>query len=165
VDQTNGTISANSLATNFWFDHRSQQIKKAEPGGLVSKTRYDGARRTTKTYLTDGYQDATWTDAGSVSNNNVLRQTEQQYDANGNVIFVIAKDRFHDETATGELANPTTAPKARVSYSASYYDSANRLTAMVNVGTNGGSTYTRPSSVPSASDTVLVVSYTYNAAG
>jgi RHS repeat-associated protein len=165
VDQTNGTISANSLATNFWFDHRRQPIKKAEPGGLVTKTRYDGARRVTKTYLTDGYQDVTWTDAGSVSTNNVLSQTEKQYDANGNVLFVITKDRFHDETATGELGNPTTAPKARVSYSASYYDAANRLTASVNVGTNGGSTYTRPSTVPAGSDTVLLSTFGYNAAG
>ena len=42
---------------------------------------------------------------------------------------------------------------------AAYYDVANRLTAQVNVGTNGGSAYTRPGSVPAASDTVLVTKY------
>src|SRR5262249_28420363 len=52
-------------------------------------------------------------------------------------------------------------PKARDYYEAYYYDAANRLTADVNVGTNGGSAYTRPGSVPAASDTVLVTSYGY----
>src|SRR5262249_19549199 len=77
----------------------------------------------------------------------------------------ITKDRFHDETATGELGDATTAPKARVSYVAMYYDAADRLMATVKVGTNGGSAYTRPSSVPSRSDTALVTDQTYNAAG
>src|SRR5262249_12626261 len=40
-----------------------------------------------------------------------------------------------------------------------------RLTDSVDVGTNGGSSYTRPSSVPSRSDSVLVQSQAYNAAG
>ena len=37
--------------------------------------------------------------------------------------------------------------------------------ADVNVGTNGGSAWTRPSSVPSPSATVLVTTTAYNAAG
>src|SRR5262249_12142587 len=45
------------------------------------------------------------------------------------------------------------------------YDPAERLTATVDVGTNGGSAYTRPASVPARSDTVLVTSMTYNTAG
>src|SRR5437667_125891 len=75
------------------------------------------------------------------------------------------RQRFHDETATGTLGNPTTGPKARVSYVASYYDAGNRLTDTVDVGTNGGSAYTRPGSVSSRSDTALVVSYGYDSAG
>src|SRR5207247_1577331 len=90
---------------------------------------------------------------------------EFTYDANGNVILTTARERNHDETATGALGNATTTPKARVSYVADYYDAANRLTAVADVGTNGGSSYTRPSSAPSRSDTVLVTSVAYNAAG
>ena len=71
----------------------------------------------------------------------------------------------HNETATGALGDPNTAPKARVSYAAAYYDLADRPTATVDVGTNGGSAWTRPSSVPARSDTVLVTSRTYTAAG
>src|SRR5262249_4362268 len=87
------------------------------------------------------------------------------YDADSNAILVTTKDRFHDETGTGELGNPTTAPKARVSYEAMYYDKANRLTDAANVGTNSGTAYTRPGTPPARSDTVLVNSSTYNAAG
>src|SRR5262249_631017 len=42
---------------------------------------------------------------------------------------------------------------------------ANRLTDAANVGTNGGTAYTRPGTPPARSDTVLVNSSTYNAAG
>ena len=42
---------------------------------------------------------------------------------------------------------------------------ANRLTDSVNVGTNGGSAYTRPTSPPAASDTVLLSHTAYTDAG
>src|SRR5260370_14851714 len=79
--------------------------------------------------------------------------------------MTIPKDRYLDETTTGELGNATTSPKARVSYTAAYFDADDRETAAVAVGTNGGTAYTRPSSVPSASDTVLVSLTNYNGAG
>ncbi len=47
----------------------------------------------------------------------------------------------------------------------SYYDSANRLIATVNVGTNGNSFYPRPSTVPLPYDTTLVTIYGYGPAG
>jgi RHS repeat-associated protein len=165
VDQTNGTVSANSLTSDTFYDHRGEVIETAAPGGLVTKTQYDGAGRATKTFTTDGLGDNGWADANSVANNNVLTQTETQYDANSNVILTIGKERFHDETATGELGDSATAPHARVSYLASYYDAADRLVASVNVGTNGGAAYTRPTTVPPRSDTTLITSYIYNDAG
>ena len=55
--------------------------------------------------------------------------------------------------------------RARTSYEAFYYDRADRLTAAVDVGTNGGVAYARPASGPARSDTVLVTSYAYDAAG
>src|SRR5262249_40752202 len=33
VDQGNGTISASSLNTNTWYDHRGHRIKSSPPGG------------------------------------------------------------------------------------------------------------------------------------
>jgi RHS repeat-associated protein len=162
VDQGNGTISPTSLTTNVWYDHRGNVIKTSAPGGLVTKTQHDGAGRPNKSFTTDGAGDVTWADARTIlPTNTVLTQIETQYDSNGNSIFVISKQRFHDVTTTGEL-DPTT---SRISFEASYYDLANRLTATVNVGTNGGTAYTRPPTVPPRSDTVLVTSQTYNAAG
>src|SRR5205823_4717469 len=46
-----------------------------------------------------------------------------------------------------------------------YYDKADRLTDSVDVGTNGGGAWARPGSVPARSDTVLVTTQAYNAAG
>jgi len=83
-------------------------------------------------------------------------QVETTYDADSNAILTTTRQRNHDETATGALGNATTAPKARVSYAAGYYDAANRLTDSVNVGTNGATAWTRPSTPPARSDTVLV---------
>src|SRR5262249_50657057 len=40
-------------------------------------------------------------------------------------------------------------------------DAANRMTTMVDVGTNGGTAYTRPSTPPAASDTVLRTDTSY----
>ena len=96
----------------------------------------------------------------------VLQQIETTYDSNSHsnsqVILVTAKQRFHDETGTGAFGTASTGVKARVSYAASYFDGADRLTGVVDVGTNGGTSYTRPSSVPSRSDTVLVTTTAYN---
>ncbi|HLJ97197.1 MAG TPA: RHS repeat-associated core domain-containing protein [Gemmataceae bacterium] len=165
VDPNDGTVSLASLTTSSWYDHRGNVIKRVSPGGLVTKNQYDGAGMLVATYQTDGQGDATWADAGSVANNNVLSQTETQYDADNNPILVIARQRFHDETAAGALGDPTNSPKARVSYVASYYDPANRLTDQVDVGTNGGMAYTRPDAPPAGSDTVLVTHTDYDPAG
>ena len=164
VDQTSGLVSANSLTTNTWYDHRGDVLKVSAPGGLVTKTSYDGAGRPTVVYTTDGYLDSSWSDAGTVSaNNNVLTQTETTYDNDGNAILVTTRDRFDNETQGGPLGNPSTRPYARVYYVANYYDAANRLTDSANVGTNGGTAYTRPSTVPARSNTVLVNSTGYKA--
>ena len=98
-----------------------------------------------------------------------MQQIETAYNSNSHsnshVILVTAKQRFHDETGTGALGTASTGVKARVSYAASYFDGADRLTGVVDVGTNGGTSYTRPSTVPSRSDTVLVTTTAYNSAG
>ena len=52
-----------------------------------------------------------------------------------------------------------------MTYATSYFDAAGRDIADVDLGTNGGTTYTRPPDVPAASDTVLVTATAYNAAG
>ena len=122
VDPSNGSVSSTALTGNTWYGHRGEVIKSSQPGGLVMKSQYDGAGRLTKQFTTDGGGDSGWSDAEDVTGDKVLSQSEMQYDAAGNAILMITKDRFHDETATGELGDASTSPKARVSYSASYYD-------------------------------------------
>jgi hypothetical protein len=175
VDPSTGTVSTNSLATNTWYNHRGLVIETSPPGlgeppGVSPrvKTAYDGAGRTTVTYTTDGNGDAapgttnSWANAGTVSTtNNVLTQAETSYDADSNVLLTTTRQRNHDETTGGPLGNETTTPKARVSFLANYYDLANRLTTTVDVGTNGTGTYTRPSTPPAASDTVLRTDSSY----
>jgi RHS repeat-associated protein len=167
VDQNNGTVSTNSLTTGTWYDHRGNVLKIVQPGGPVTKYRYNGAGLKVAEYITDGLGDVTWADAGTVANNNVLSETDTQYDGDGNPILVVQRERFHDETMHGALgdANSTDHGKARASYVASYYDPANRLTDQVNVGTNGGMPYVRPDTVPDRSDTVLVTHTDYNPGG
>ena len=162
VDPSSGSVSSSALVTQFWFDPRGLVIKQSSPGGLVTKLTHDGARRNTVQQTTDGGGDTAYTDADDVTGDAVLQQVETTYDSNSHVVLVTAKQRFHDETGTGALGTASTGVKARVSYAASYFDGADRLTGVVDVGTNGGSSYTRPSTVPSRSDTVLVTTTAYN---
>jgi RHS repeat-associated protein len=165
VDPVTGAVSSSALTGNTWYDQRGQVVKTTAPGGSVTKYRYDGAGRLLVTFATDGGGDASWADALSVSGDVVLTQTEYDYDANGNVLLTTRRQRFHDASGTGELGTPTSGVAARVSYVGLYYDLADRPVATVDVGTNGGTEWTRPSTVPARSDTVLVTSQAYNAAG
>jgi YD repeat-containing protein len=165
VDPSSGSVSSNALKTEYWYDARGLAIKTDAPGGLVTKTSYDGAGRATAQYQTDGGGDSGYGSADDVTGDAVLEQWEWTYDPDGNVTMVTQRQRFHDETGTGALGTPTTGKKARVSYTASYYDKAGRLTDVVDVGTNGGTAYTRPSTPDGRDDTHLVTSYGYNAAG
>ena len=165
VDPSTGSVSSSALTTDVWYDHRGNVVKTAAPGGLVQKAQHDGAGRTTVMYTTDGGGDTTWADALSVTGDAVLEQVEYGYDGAGNVLLATARQRFHDETATGALGDASTGPLARVSHVGAWYDAAGRLTASADVGTDGGSAWTRPSSVPARSDTVLVTSFAYGADG
>ena len=164
VDPTTGTIGA-GLTTSYWRDRRDNVIKVQAPGAPTQKHRYDGASRTTVSYLSDGGGDSTWSDAKTVTGDTVLEQTETSLDGVGNPILVNTRKRFHDATGTGSLqAATSTVSPSRSSYQAYYYDAAYRLTDMVDVGSNGGSTYTRPTSVPSRSNTAIVTSFTFDGA-
>src|SRR6185295_17127579 len=169
------------ITSNVWFDHRGNQIASYTSGGAMSKMVFDGADRVTKSYITDGGAVnntssagtilSSWSSAGTVGDDIVLQQSEYQYDADGQVLLTTTRQRFDDNASNskGELINvaDTTGHNARVSYVANYYDAVGRTTMTVNVGTNGGSVWSRPANATSnsRSDTVLITSYDYNAAG
>jgi RHS repeat-associated protein len=162
VNPSTGSVNSYGLTSQTWFDLRGLTIKTSAPGGLVQKTAYDSLGRATTAYTTDGGGDTGYADADDVTGDMVLSQSESTYDADGNVLLSVQRDRAHTATGTGALATDV---RARSSYSAMYYDGANRPVASVNVGTNGGTAYTRPSTLPSRSDTVLVTTMEYDAAG
>jgi RHS repeat-associated protein len=164
VNPSDGTVGSNTLKSDTWFDSRGLVIKTVSPGGLVQKVTYDGVGRATTTYMTDGGGDSGYSDADDVTGDIVLEQSETTFDDDGLPLVVLNRVRFHDASGTGALGSPTSGIGARVSYAGNYYDaSSGRLTATVDVGTNGGSSWTRPGSVPSRSDTELVTSYSYAA--
>ncbi|MFO0935124.1 MAG: RHS repeat-associated core domain-containing protein [Gemmataceae bacterium] len=165
VDPNSGSVGLNTLKSNNWYDARGNVIKTSSPGGLVQKSVYDGVGRVTTNYATDGGGDSVYSDASNVTGDKVLQQSETTYDASGIVLSTTTRLRNHETTGTGALGTVSTGNLARVSYSANYYDLADRLTATANYGTNGASSWTRSVSVPSRSDTVLVISFEYNTAG
>jgi RHS repeat-associated protein len=105
VNQSNGNLIG-ALETLTWYDSRGNVIKTSAPGGLVTKTAYDGAARQTKVYQTYGGGDSGYADADNVVGDIVLEQIEYRYDADGNVIFTSTKQRNHDATSTGALPDP-----------------------------------------------------------
>jgi RHS repeat-associated protein len=165
VNPSTGAVSTSALTTNDYYDHRGDLIAESDPGGLWTKSLYDGAGRDIMDYTTDGAGGASWTAASSVANDTVLEQVQTVYDADSNVIETIDSQRFHNATGTGPLGTPTSGIGARVYYAANYYDNADRLIASVDAGTNGGTAWTRPSTVPASSPTLLVTTYAYNAMG
>ena len=170
VDQATGAIATTPVksTTSSFYDHRGNVMMVLPASGAPVQSVHDGAGRLTRTY-TLGYMftPPTWTTASTVGNTIVLSQTEYTYDLNSNPIQTTTRERFHDASVSlfGSLGTPTSGVPARVSYTTSYYDAANRLTATVDVGTNGGVTYVRPGSIPSGSATTLLTTYDYDSAG
>jgi YD repeat-containing protein len=186
VDPATGLVSTISLRTNDFYDLDGNEIAESAPGGLWTKTIYNGVGNPVVVYQTDGAGDSvtTWGTlpayiaATTVQNDHVYQQVTTVYDGDNNVIKIITGERFNDATLTGALGNSTstTSAKARVSYEAYYYDSADRLIASLDVGTapttisSGGwvrpSTppqFTLPPGQPARTNTALVTTYNYAA--
>jgi RHS repeat-associated protein len=167
VDQATGAVGSPSLTTDVFYDRRGNVAAVYAPNAPVAQYRYDGVGRPTTSFVLGNVPAASWATATSLAASVILEQTEYAYDAASNVILTTNRQRFHDAstTAVGALGTPTSGIPARVSYAASYYDAADRLTASVNVGTNGGLSYVRPAAAPARSDTTLVTSYAYGPDG
>ncbi len=165
VNPSTGAVSSTALTTNDYYDHRGDLIAESDPGGLWTKSQFDGAGRDVMDSTTDGAGGTTWADAVSVTNDTVLEQVQSVYDGDDNAIETIDRQRFDNATGTGPLGDPTSGIGARVYYAAAYYDNADRLTASVDMGTNGGVAWTRPSTPPPSSATALVTTYAYNSMG
>mgnify|MGYP000858361248 CR=1 FL=1 len=157
----------NYLVGYRWYDAAGHVIKQQDEGQRsFIKTVFDGLGRAIRQYVGCDLDETTYGEADDVSGDTILEQTETTFDAAGNVLLVTSRQRRHDATGTGELTTLSgSQPQARVSYVASWYDAIGRQRAVANYGTNGDSALTRPSTVPARSDSVLVSTTEYDAAG
>jgi RHS repeat-associated protein len=185
VDPDTGTVG-NYLAGYSWFDAAGNSIKQQGEGQRsFTKTQFDSLGRAVKQFV--GYDQSetpgctinnssssssssgeaeSYTVATNVAGDTILEQTETEFDAAGNVLVVASRQRRHDTTGTGELSTMSgSQPQARVSYVANWFDEVGRQKAVANYGTNGDSALTRPNSVPSRSDAILVTTTEFNSAG
>jgi RHS repeat-associated protein len=165
-----GGSAGNSLKEKLWYDPAGNVIKRQPEGTRqFEKFQFDAVGRETKRFRCYDVEedDDDYEAAESVAENTVQEQVEQGYDAAGNVIQVTRRERFHNATsATGELTTPGGAqPKARVYYTAIYPDALGRTRGVAEYGTNGGSSLSRPATIPARSDTVLVTGTVYDDAG
>ncbi len=180
VDPTTGAVG-NALSGYTWYDAAGKVIKEQTQGTkLFTKTTYDGLGRVVERFVGYDLSEAVPTGSSSSSSSGaslydqvttltgdtILEQSKTDYDAAGNVLLMTTYRRMHNATGTGRLNAPDgDQPRARVSYVAAWYDPIGRQVAAANYGTNGGSTLTRPSTVPARSDNVLVTSTGYDDAG
>ncbi|WP_197441605.1 RHS repeat domain-containing protein, partial [Thalassoglobus neptunius] len=166
VDPSTGTVG-NALVSNVWYDQPGNVIKSQPAGSdLFTKTVYDSLYRVTATYLGYDLDESTYSEATTISGDTIVEQTEQVYDDGSNLLKTIARQRYHNATGTGALQGPTgTQPLARVSYQAAWPSPVGRVQATANYGTNGGSGLTRPATIPTASDSILVSSTSYDDVG
>ena len=161
VNPTSGAVGS-ALVSDTWLDAAGRTLKQqGASSDAFSKMVYDGLGRVTKQYTAYDTDETAYTDADDVTGDTVLEQSVVTYDASGNGNQTTSYQRKHTEAGTGEL----TTSSARVTYTASWFDGANRTTASANYGTNGGAAFSRPSTAPARSDTVLVTSTEYNTAG
>jgi autotransporter-associated beta strand protein len=141
IDQSTGSDLGNTLQTTLKYDGRDDVTETDAPGGLVTKSQYDGAGRLMSQtqgdstgHLVDG--DATY------------------YDDDGNVILA----------ADTQYGSDSTVPM-RYTYGAHYYDAANRLIGTADYGTTNPGVPSPGALPPTRTSGVLVTNDSYDSAG
>ncbi len=172
VNPTTGDVG-NALIDNSWYDAAGNVLATVPAGAsLFSKIEYDSLGRTIAQSTgynpeADGAAPLGNGTPDSIDNDVVLEQSFSTYDEAGNVIESVQKQRYHNaaDDELGELQDPSTTPKARVTYAAQYPDALGRPQASANYGTNGGTALSRPDTTPTRSNTILVTEQSYDDAG
>jgi RHS repeat-associated protein len=167
VDPATGVIG-NSLTDNNWYDAAGNSIKQLPAGSSrFTKVSYDSLGRATIRYSGYDLDETSYSDAGSVTDDTIMEQSEMTFDNANNAIQQTVRQRYHNAVASqlGTLQNPSATPKARVTYQAIYPDAVGRTVTSANYGTNGGTALSRSSTIPVRSDNILVTSTVYSSAG
>jgi RHS repeat-associated protein len=168
VDPTTGNVG-NNLTANNWYDPSGNLIQSIQPGDgqKFSKTAYNGVNWVTAAYTGYNTTGTSYSQANTVAGDIVVEQAQNAYDEVGNVVSQAFFQRLNDAPtsgtgSTGALSS-TAQPLARISYSASWFDGIDRVIANGNYGAI--SSFTRPTTPPSSSATVLVNLTAYDDAG
>ena len=151
VDPSTGSVGP-ALTGNRWYDPAGSLMKSIGEGDGDVYTRYERDNLGRDTVSLRGCAAAA-APGGEV----VVSRTETVYDAVDNALLAITRER--------DIDSPITSPTFRASFLAHWYDGASRLIASGDYGTNGGTPFTRPATVPSRSDQVLLTTVAYNSAG
>jgi RHS repeat-associated protein len=175
VNLTNGTPGT-SLYEKIYYDPSGNVARQIRPGSDAFEVRhYDAVSRVTASYV--GYDSSSSSsssssggvgpDPSSISTATIIEQQAFAYDEGSNLISITRKQRFDNATGVGALNSTIDQPKARASHFAYYPDALGRSQVVANFGTYQANTWNRNSfpTVPPRSDTVLVNSTTYDAAG
>ena len=158
VNPTNGAV-AGKMQSLTWYDAADHTIKSLGLGeNHFTKTFYDSLGRATKPFVCYDAGDTSYATATTVTGDTVFEQSVMTYDNVGNVILAASAKRKVNQNATGELTLST----ARFQNVANWYDPVGRLIASANYGTNGDTALTRPATVPTRSDNILVTENIYD---
>lgn len=159
-------VAGNSLTDATWYDEVGNVLKSLPAGSnLFTKNVYDAIGRTTESY--SAYYNGGGTDNPlDLTDNVVFEQTETTYDDASNVTETGVLARYHDvsSSSTGSLVAGST---ARPAYTALYFDGIGRGTAVAVYGNQGADwqAFSRPSTAPSSSNSILVSETSYHPAG
>ncbi len=177
IDMADGSDDDN-LQTDNWFDKRGRLIKV--DGSQLMKYQYNRLGQQTHQFtLAVDDDDTVYTDAADVTGDIVLQESQTVLQVTTGITLMSAViDRDHDDFGPGEHTGALDSNadnddemyteaniSGRIQISAFWYDTINRLTDSASYGTNGGSDFTRASTVPDRSDTILVTTYAFNPVG
>jgi RHS repeat-associated protein len=165
VDPSTGAVG-DSITKNQWFNARGMLIKSRDANGQFAKSQYDGAGRAIANFASFDDAETSYADASTVANDIVVEETVTAYDAASNVIQTTSYLRTTSTAKTGDLSATWSANDSRRSFTAYWYDAANRLITFGDYGTNNGTALTRPATAPAPNTAgVLVTKYGFDAGG
>jgi len=129
-------------------------------GQVFSKSTYNGVNWVTGSYQGYNTSGTSYSQAGTVANDVIVTQLIPTYDEAGNVISNASYDRLNDAPATGTgstgaLSYGSNPQGPRLRTHAAWFDGIDRSVGAANYG-GDPSSFTRPSTIPSSSSTLLV---------
>jgi len=129
VDPSTGTVG-NSLVSNSWYDPSGnllQQINQGD-GQVFSKSSYNGMNWVLSRYRGYNTSGTSYSQAGTVTGDIIIEQTDNTYDEVGNLVSAAMSQRLNDASTstTGALSSSI----ARISYMANWFDGIDRSIAV-----------------------------------